>query len=238
MEVQGSQQHIHVDDTVKQLLDQAQGAIHASNANQALQCVIQALKLVRGDSAVLPTLRHAAEQYHAQRAAPIQEISELLAQVSLHAEQQRQQQPQQGRQQQQQQQRQQQQQWQHLQSQQMHPYQQQQQQQQLPPAAWQQTLLHQQQQQQALNQGQDSNAILEETGRGGFADAALADGSSWQCPNCGGPSLRQDLGRAADGSSWQCPNCGGVVPQQRRQAHLDVWCPQSSSSAAGDAVMQ
>ncbi|WIA19712.1 hypothetical protein OEZ85_005638 [Tetradesmus obliquus] len=210
MEVQGSQQHIHVDGTVKQLLDQAQGAIHASNANQALQCVIQALKLVRGDSAVLPTLRHAAEQYHAQRAAPIQEISELLAQVSLHAEQQRQQQPQQGRQQQQQQQ-----QWQHLQSQQMHPYQQQQQQQQLPPAAWQQTLLHQQQQQQALNQGQDSNAILEETGRGGLADAALADGSS-----------------------WQCPNCGGVVPQQRRQAHLDAWCPQSSSSAAGDAMMQ
>jgi hypothetical protein len=31
------QQHQHVDETVKQLLDQAQGAIHASNANQALQ---------------------------------------------------------------------------------------------------------------------------------------------------------------------------------------------------------
>jgi hypothetical protein len=61
----------------------------------ALQCVIQALKLVRGDSAVLPTLRHAAEQYHAQRAAPIQEISHLLEQVSLHAQQQQQQQQQQ-----------------------------------------------------------------------------------------------------------------------------------------------
>jgi hypothetical protein len=61
----------------------------------ALQCVIQALKLVRGDNAVLPTLRHAAEQYHAQRAAPIQEISRLLAQVSLHAQQQQQQQQQQ-----------------------------------------------------------------------------------------------------------------------------------------------
>lgn len=50
-----------------------------------MQCVIEALKLVRGDNAVIPTLRHAAEQYHAQRAAPIHEISALLAQVSLQA---------------------------------------------------------------------------------------------------------------------------------------------------------
>jgi hypothetical protein len=36
------QRKLLVDDTVKQLLDQAQGAIHASNASQALQVPCQA----------------------------------------------------------------------------------------------------------------------------------------------------------------------------------------------------
>jgi hypothetical protein len=40
MEVPTSQQHLHVDDAVKQLLDQAQGAIQASNASQALQVLL------------------------------------------------------------------------------------------------------------------------------------------------------------------------------------------------------
>jgi hypothetical protein len=62
-----------------------------------------------------------------------------------------------------------------------------------------------------------SSLHLQETGRGGLADAALADGSS-----------------------WQCPQCGGVVPQQRRQVHIDAWCPQSSSShlQSGEDMMQ
>lgn len=52
-----------------------------------MQCVVQALKLLHGDNAVLPTLRAAAEHYHAQQAAPIDELSQLLAHVSLAAEQ-------------------------------------------------------------------------------------------------------------------------------------------------------
>lgn len=52
-----------------------------------LQCVVQALKLLHGDNAVLPTLRAAAEHYHAQQAAPINELAELLAQVSIAADQ-------------------------------------------------------------------------------------------------------------------------------------------------------
>lgn len=52
-----------------------------------MQFVVQALKLLHGDNAVLPTLRAAAEHYHAQQAAPIDELSQLLAHVSLAAEQ-------------------------------------------------------------------------------------------------------------------------------------------------------
>lgn len=54
----------------------------------AVQCVVQALQLLRGHNAVIPTLQNAAEQYHAQRAAPMDEISALLSQVTLQAEQQ------------------------------------------------------------------------------------------------------------------------------------------------------
>lgn len=54
----------------------------------AVQCVVQALKLLRGDSAVLPVLRNAAAQYDAQQTAPIEEISALLSQVTLQAQQQ------------------------------------------------------------------------------------------------------------------------------------------------------
>jgi formamidopyrimidine-DNA glycosylase len=45
-------------------------------------------------------------------------------------------------------------------------------------------------------------ALLQETGRGDYTDAAMADGSS-----------------------WQCPHCSGVVAAQRQQAHLAHWCP-------------
>jgi hypothetical protein len=97
--------------SIKQLLDDSRHALAASNAQLALQvtcawprpaaptpanqhhlavcmqCVVQALKLLHGDNAVLPTLRAAAEHYHAQQAAPIDELSQLLAHVSLAAEQ-------------------------------------------------------------------------------------------------------------------------------------------------------
>lgn len=52
----------------------------------ALQCVAQALTLLHGDNAVLPALRAAAERYHAQRAAPFDELAQLLAQVSIAAQ--------------------------------------------------------------------------------------------------------------------------------------------------------
>lgn len=48
---------------------------------------MQALQLLHGNNAVLPALRAAAEQYHAQRSAPIDELSRLLAHVSIAAEQ-------------------------------------------------------------------------------------------------------------------------------------------------------
>lgn len=51
----------------------------------AMQHVVQALRLLHGNNAVLPALRAAAEQYHAQRAAPIDELSQLLAHVSIAA---------------------------------------------------------------------------------------------------------------------------------------------------------
>jgi len=51
----------------------------------AMQHVVQALRLLRGNHAVLPALRAAAEQYHAQQAAPIDELSQLLARVSIAA---------------------------------------------------------------------------------------------------------------------------------------------------------
>jgi hypothetical protein len=52
----------------------------------AVQCVAQALKLLHGDNAVVPALRAAAEHYHAQRAAPFDELAQLLAQVSIAAQ--------------------------------------------------------------------------------------------------------------------------------------------------------
>mmetsp|Transcript_21092 Transcript_21092/g.37665 ORF Transcript_21092/g.37665 Transcript_21092/m.37665 type:complete len:169 (-) Transcript_21092:294-800(-) len=47
----------------------------------------------------------------------------------------------------------------------------------------------------------EGNSILDETGRGGFATVALLDGSS-----------------------FQCPRCGGVVRLDRVQQHLEFWC--------------
>jgi hypothetical protein len=51
------------------------------------QCVVQALKLLHGDNAVLPALRAAAESYHAHKAATVNDLAQLLAQVSLAADQ-------------------------------------------------------------------------------------------------------------------------------------------------------
>lgn len=199
---------------MQHLLTDARQAINASNAQLALEHVVQALRLLRGNHAVLPALRAAAEQYHAQQAAPIDELSQLLARVSIaaaqeapagqHMQQQmgfaalQQPQPQpQGLP------------WQQVQQQQ--PLQQQQQ---LPQQQvhWPQQAPHQQQQHQHIpGQGAQaaiaaaeasSRPILEESGRGDFAQAAMADGSS-----------------------WQCPHCSGVVPVQRQQAHLAFWCP-------------
>lgn len=45
MEAPAQQQQLHVDDTVQQLLDQAQAAIQASNASQALQVLTKVLCL-------------------------------------------------------------------------------------------------------------------------------------------------------------------------------------------------
>ena len=53
----------------------------------AEQGVVQALQLLRGSNAVLPTLRAAAEQYHTQQSAPVNELAQLLAHVSIAAEQ-------------------------------------------------------------------------------------------------------------------------------------------------------
>lgn len=165
--------------SIKQLLDDCRHALAASNAQQALQCVVQALKLLHGDNAVLPTLRAAAEHYHAQQAAPIDELSQLLAHVSLAAEEdaqaaQRLQQQAYGGQAGMQ--------WassSHGGAQAQH--------------------TGQQQSDQAAG---SSRPILEETGRGSFTEAAIADGSS-----------------------LTCPHCGGVIPLQRQQAHLSFWCP-------------
>lgn len=49
------------------------------------QCVIRALSLIKGDDGVLPALRDAAVKYHESRAAPLEDITQLLAAVSLHA---------------------------------------------------------------------------------------------------------------------------------------------------------
>lgn len=72
--------------------------IHLARA----QCVVQALKLLHGDNAVLPALRLAAEQFHSAQqhraeggSNNIDELAQLLAQVSLAAEQQQRQQQQQ-----------------------------------------------------------------------------------------------------------------------------------------------
>eukprot|EP00884_Botryococcus_braunii_P014999 jgi/Botrbrau1/234/Bobra.0022s0211.2 len=47
--------------------------------------------------------------------------------------------------------------------------------------------------------------ILEETGRGAIADAALSDGSS-----------------------FVCSHCGGVVKKDREAIHYEYWCPGRS----------
>jgi hypothetical protein len=52
-----------------------------------MQCVVEALKLLHGDNAVLPALRAAAESYHAHKAATVNDLAQLLAQVTLAADQ-------------------------------------------------------------------------------------------------------------------------------------------------------
>lgn len=74
---------------VQRLLSEAHGCLATGDAARSLQFVVQALRLVDGDEAILPVLQRSLEAFHKsqEKQSSLAQLSKLFADISLSAEQ-------------------------------------------------------------------------------------------------------------------------------------------------------